>query len=319
MKTFRQLAALLVALVVLLALFGFWVPGFLTVENLFDLVQQISVNAIIAFGITLTILIGGIDLSVGAVLALVGTTTVYVLGHAGGGDQSGQNVQTLLLALLAGLGVAALFGAVNGVCAAKTKMPPFIITLATMLVARGAAFRFNESRPMPVPESQQLFLALGNARLFGVIPVPVIIMLTIFVCAFILLHRTSFGQHLYAMGGDREAARFTGIRLGRTEILVYVLCSLLAGVAGMINTSQLYSAEPASGVGFELNAIAAAVVGGTSFTGGIGTMYGTLIGAVIIGILDKGLNQAGVHFSLQYIVKGLVVLAAVYIDVRGRK
>lgn len=316
MKTFRQLAALLAALIVLLVLFGVWVPGFLTIENLLDLVQQISVNAIIAFGITLTILIGGIDLSVGAVLALVGTTTVYVLSQ---GNQTEQSIQTLLLAVLAGLGVAAIFGAVNGLCAAKTKMPPFIITLATMLVARGSAFRFNESRPMPVPDQQKIFLALGNERLFGVIPVPVLIMLVIFIFAFILLHRTSFGQHLYAMGGDREAARFTGIRLARTEIMVYVICSLLAGIAGMINTSQLYSAEPASGVGFELNAIAAAVVGGTSFTGGIGTMYGTLIGAVIIGILDKGLNQAGVHFSLQYIVKGMVVLAAVYIDVRGRK
>ncbi|MCX7827017.1 MAG: ATP-binding cassette domain-containing protein [Verrucomicrobiae bacterium] len=133
-----------------------------------------------------------------------------------------------------------------------------------------------------------------------------------------LLHRTRFGQHLYAMGGNREAARFTGIPLARIEITVYVICSLLAGVAGMISAAQLYSAEPASGEGFELNAIAAVVVGGTSFTGGVGTMYGTLIGAVIIGILDKGLNQAGVHFSIQYIVKGLVILAAVYVDVQRR-
>ena len=316
MTTIRQLGTLLVAMVALLVLFGVWVPGFLAVENLLDLVQQISVNAIIAYGITLTILIGGIDLSVGAVLALVGTTTVYMLNQ---GDPAGESAGTLALAVLAGLGVAAAFGAINGVSAAMTKMPPFIITLATMLVARGAAYRFNEARPIPISSEQETFLALGNGRLFGVVPVPVIIMLGIFALAFVLLHRTSFGQHLYAMGGNREAARFTGIRLRRTEILVYVICSTLAGVAGMIHTSQLYSAEPASGIGFELNAIAAAVVGGTSFTGGIGTMYGTLIGAVIIGILDKGLNQAGVHFSLQYIVKGLVVLAAVYVDVRGRK
>jgi ribose transport system permease protein len=149
--------------------------------------------------------------------------------------------------------------------------------------------------------------------------VPVIIMLAIFLLAAFLLHRTRFGQHLFAIGGNREAARFTGIPLVRVEVLVYMICALLAGVAGLINTSQLYSAEPASGVGFELNAIAAAVVGGTSFTGGKGTMVGTLIGAVIIGILDKGLNQAGVHFSLQYVVKGLVILGAVYVDVRRRK
>lgn len=316
MATVKQLGTLIVAMVILLVLFGVWVPGFLKVENLLDLIQQISVNAIIAFGMTLTILIGGIDLSVGAVLALVGTTTVYVLNQ---GSSTSQSIGTLMLAVLIGLGVAALIGIVNGVCAAKTRMPAFIITLATMLIARGAAYRFNEARPMQIPDKQKLFLALGNERLLGVIPIPVIIMLLIFTLAFILLHRTSFGQHLYAIGGNREAARFTGIRLGRTEILVYVSCSLLAGLAGMINTSQLYSAEPASGVGFELNAIAAAVVGGTSFTGGIGTVYGTLIGAVIIGILDKGLNQAGIHFSLQYIVKGMVVLAAVYLDVQSRR
>jgi len=305
-----------VAMVVLLLLFRLLVPNFLNPENLLDLVQQISVNAIIAFGITLAILIGGIDLSVGALLALVGTTTVYILGAA---DTGVQNPWWLVIAVLAGLGVGAGFGLFNGICAAKTKMPPFIITLATMLIARGAALRFNKGRPMHIPDHETVFLALGNGRLFGVIPVPVIVMLTIFILAAVLLHRTRFGQHLYAMGGSREAARFTGIPLVRTEIIVYVICSVLTAVAGMIHTSQLYSAEPASGIGFELNAIAAAVVGGTSFTGGIGSMYGTLIGAVIIGILDKGLNQAGVHFSLQYIVKGLVILAAVYIDVRRRR
>jgi ribose transport system permease protein len=150
----------------------------------------------------------------------------------------------------------------------------------------------------------------------GTVPIPVVVMGVLFLLAAVLLHRTRFGQHLYAIGGNREAARYTGIPLARREVGVYVICSLLTGVAGMIHASQLYSAEPASGVGFELNAIAAAVVGGTSFTGGIGTMGGTLIGAIIIGILDKGLNQAGVHYSFQYMVKGLVILAAVYLDVR---
>ena len=306
MKSFRILP-LLLALGLLLGLFRIWVPRFLLPENLLDLTQQISVNAILAYGMTLVILIGGIDLSVGAVVALIGTVSVLVLGHAG-----------FPLSLLAGLFVAAVFGAMNGVCAARTRMPPFIITLATMLVARGAALRFNEGRPLAVPDSEKLFLALGNARLFGVLPVPVLLMATAFAVMTLLLHRTRFGQHLYAMGGNREAARFTGIPLARNELIVYVICSVLAGLAGIIHASQLYSAEPASGQGFELNAIAAVVVGGTSFTGGIGTMRGTLLGAIIIGVLDKGLNQAGIHFSFQYIVKGLVVLAAVYLDVRRR-
>ena len=331
MRMFRQLIPLLAAVLALQlifryglpyiwwdgrALFHCW-PGismFWQPENQLDIMQQISINAILAFGMTLTILIGGIDLSVGAVLALVGTTAVSFLA-----DSKAPNSGSLAIGLLAGLGAAGVLGLFNGLCAAKTKMPAFIITLAIMLIARGAALRFNEGRPMHVPDQETIFLQLGNGRLAGVIPVPVIIMLAIFLLAAFLLHRTRFGQHLYAMGGNREAARFTGIPLVRVEVLVYMICALLAGVAGLINTSQLYSAEPASGVGFELNAIAAAVVGGTSFTGGKGTMVGTLIGAVIIGILDKGLNQAGVHFSLQYVVKGLVILGAVYVDVRRRK
>jgi len=317
MKNAKQWLPLLAATVVLLLLFRARVPNFLAPENMLDLAQQVSINAILAFGMTLAILIGGIDLSVGALLALVGTTTVYVLAAE---PAEAQSSGRLALAVLAGLGVAAAFGAFNGICAAKTKMPPFIITLATMLVARGAALGFNQGRPMHIPDSETAFLALGNGRLWGVLPIPVLVMLTLFVLTAILLHRSRFGQHLYAMGGNREAARFTGIPLVRIEVLVYVICSLLTGIAGMIHAAQLYSAEPSSGVGFELNAIAAAVVGGTSFTGGRGTMVGTLIGAIIIGILDKGLNQVGVHFSYQYIVKGLVILVAVYADVcrRGR-
>ncbi len=371
----RRLLPLLAAVLLLQLLFRFgipflWggIPRFWLYENQLDIAQQISVNAILAFGMTLTILIGGIDLSVGALVALVGTTTVYLLGTtrfagwelpaialvaglglevvlgllSGGRSRSvartaaGATLRVAALAaaafacgrgdlggggrfvfaVWAALAVAALFGGFNGMCAARTRMPPFIITLATMWVARGAALRFNEGRPMRVPEEQELFLALGNGRLADTVPIPVVVMVVLFLVAAVLLHRTRFGQHLYAIGGNREAARYTGIPLAQREVAVYVICSLLTGVAGMIHASQLYSAEPASGVGFELNAIAAAVVGGTSFTGGIGTMAGTFVGAVIIGILDKGLNQAGVHFSFQYMVKGLVILAAVYLDVR---
>lgn len=315
MKSFKRMVPLLGATLVLLLLFWWRVPGFLNMENLLDLAQQISVNAIMAFGMTLAILIGGIDLSVGALLALVGTTTVFVLTVQGGESQS---VAWLALSIAAGLGVSLVFGVFHGVSAAVTRMPPFIITLATMLVARGCALRYNEGRPMHIPESQTVFLEIGNGRLWGVVPIPVLIMLVLFALMVVLLHQTRLGQYIYAMGGNREAARFTGIPLVRVEVIVYTICSVLTGVAGMIHTSQLYSAEPGSGVGFELNAIAAAVVGGTSFTGGRGTMVGTLLGAVIIGILSKGLNQAGVHFSLQYIVNGLVILGAVFIDVRGK-
>ncbi|MEI7899980.1 MAG: ABC transporter permease [bacterium] len=310
MKPLRAFLPLMAAIAVLLIIFAAWVPQnrFLTSGNLIDLAQQISVNAILAFGLTLVILIGGIDLSVGAVVAFAGVACVSVLGTAGP-----------LGGLAAGLGAALLFGFVNGLCAARTRMPPFIITLATMLVARGMALGFNESRPLPIGADQNFILAIGNARLGGCLPLPVILMAAVFVVMAVLLHRTRFGQHLFAIGGNREAARFTGIAIARLEVAVYALCGLCAGLAGLIHASQLYSAEPASGQGFELNAIAAVVVGGTSFSGGIGSLPGTLLGAIIIGILDKGLNQAGVHFSLQYIVKGLVILVAVYADVRRRK
>ncbi len=315
MKHFKQMAPLLLAVVALLLFFRIWVPSFLRLENLIDLTQQISVNAILAFGMTFAILIGGIDLSVGAVVALVGTITVYVLSEHSGGSES---LFWLLLAVSLGLGASLLLGAFNGLCAAKTGIPPFIITLATMLIARGSALRFNEGRPMHIPESQELFLALGNGRLFGVLPVPVVIMVVVFIVCALVLHGTLFGRHLYAIGGNRQAAWLSGLPVVWRETVVYAMCAFLAGVAGLIQAAQLYSAEPSSGEGFELNAIAAVVVGGTSFSGGVGTMHGTLIGAIIIGILNKGLNQAGVHFSLQSVAKGLVILVAVYMDVYRR-
>jgi ribose transport system permease protein len=308
MRTVKQLAPLLFAVVVLLTVFRVIFPGFLQPGNLIDIAEQISIKAILAFGMTLVILIGGIDLSVGAVVALVGTVTVWLVPYTG-----------LTLAVTAGLGLGALIGAFNGVCAAKTRMPPFIITLAMMEVARGMALRFNNGTPIKVPASQELFLALGNERIGGVVPVPILVMAGAFVVVAVLLHRTRFGQHLYAIGGNPVAARFTGISLTRNVIAVYVLCATLAGLAGLIHASELYSADPDSAKGFELDAIAAVVVGGTSFTGGIGTLPGTLLGAVIIGILSKGLNQAHVHHSLQHIIKGLVILIAVYVDVRRRR
>lgn len=315
MSLTKQFAPLVVAIALLLALFRYFVPNLLSTANLLDLAQQISVNAILAFGMTLVILIQGIDLSVGALLALVGTLCVFVLslpafeGHPLLGAAAGAGC---------GLGAAALFGAFNGGSAAITRMPPFIITLATMQIARGFAYRFNEGRPIAIPDEQQLILWAGNGRLMG-LPVPVLIMLALFALMAVLLHLTTFGRQLYAQGGNPEVARLAGINTARNTLLVFMLASVLAGVAGIIHTAQLYSAEPASGAGFELNAIAAVVVGGASLSGGIGTMPGTLLGAVIIGILDKGLNQAGVHFSLQYVVKGAVILGAVYVDVIRRK
>ena len=315
----RSQLPLLAATGLLIALFGLLVPNFFTANNLLDLAQQIGVNTILAFGMTLVILIGGIDLSVGALVAMVGTVTTFCLVRTTGpgGEVIGLGLP-LPLAMLAGFAAAGLMGLFHGVAVAKTRMPAFIVTLGTMMIARGAALRFNEGRPLSLPGSQEAYLAIGNGRLFDVIPVPVLILLGIYLLAAAMLHFTVFGRHLYAIGDNRLAAIYSGIPVVRCEIWVFILSALLAATAGMIHSSQLYGAEPASGKEFELNAIAAAVVGGASLRGGRGTMTGTLLGAIIIGILDKGLNQAGVHFSLQYIIKGAVILAAVWWDARKR-
>ena len=317
MPLLRRLIPLLAATAGLLALFHFSVPNFLATENMLDLAQQIGVNTILAFGMTLVILIGGIDLSVGAVLALIGTVTTFCMMRSANADGTVTGLGWHpALAVLAGFGAAAVFGLFHGVAASRTAMPAFIITLGSMLIARGLALSFNEGRPMALPNDQTAFLALGNGRISDVVPVPVVVMLALYLVMAALLHFTVFGRHLYAIGSNRLAAQYSGIRVERREVAVYLLASLLTAVAGMIHASQLYGAEPASGQGFELNAIAAAVVGGASLKGGRGTMTGTLIGAIIIGILDKGLNQAGVHFSMQYGIKGAVILAAVWLDAR---
>lgn len=313
----RRLLPLLGTTVGLLVLFSAFVPWFLTPNNLLDLAQQISVNAILAYGMTLVILIGGIDLSVGALVALVGTTTAFCLVRFTNADGTVTGLGwPLPAAVAAGLGVGAIFGLVHGLLRTTRDIPAFIITLSTMLIARGLALRFNESKPLLIPDSQETFLLLGNGRIGDFLPVPVFVMLVLYVLMAALLHFTVFGRHLYAIGDNRMAAHYSGLRVGRCEIAVYTLAGILTGIAGLIHTSQLYSAEPSSGQGFELNAIAAAVVGGASLNGGRGTMTGTLLGAIIIGILHKGLNQAGVHFSLQDVIKGAVILTAVLLDRR---
>lgn len=306
----RRFLPLVAALVLLQIAFRIAVPMFWSHSNLIDLAQQISVNAIMAFGMTFTILIRGIDLSVGALLALVGTTSVWTI-TAGG-------MPSFPAAVVAGLGVAAAMGLVNGILVARSRVPAFIVTLATMQLARGLAFRFNHAQPMSVPESQTTFVYLGNGKLFDFLPMPIVIMFAVFIAASYWLHFTVYGRHLYAMGGNPEAARYAGIPMARLQVSVFLLCSLCAGISGLIYASQLYSSEPNGGNGYELDAIAAAVVGGASLAGGSGTMFGTLLGALIIGTLSKGLNQAGVHFSLQLVVKGLVILAAVFSDMWRR-
>jgi ribose transport system permease protein len=278
---------------------------FLTVTNIFNVLRQISINALLAFGMTFVILTGGIDLSVGSILALSGALSAGMI--AGGTDP--------ILAVLAGLAAGTLMGAANGLLVAKGRVAPFIATLATMTIYRGLTLVYTEGRPITF--SNDAFSLLGKGY-FLEIPVPVIWMLLSFLILYYLLRNTTFGRHIYAVGGNEEAAVLSGIRADRVKIRVYAISGLFASLAGIILTSRLSSAQPTAGVAYELDAIAAVVLGGTSLAGGRGWIAGTLVGAMIIGVLDNGLNLLNVSSFYQQVVKGGVILLAVLLD-RSRK
>lgn len=274
---------------------------FLTVGNIFNVLRQISINALIAFGMTFVILTGGIDLSVGSILALSGAVTAGLI--AGGMDA--------WLAALVGLLLGAVMGAVNGIMIAKGKIAPFIATLATMTVFRGLTLVYTEGKPITGLSPE---FAMFGKGYFLEIPMPIIWMLLSFAILYVVLKHTTFGRHVYALGGNEEATRLSGIHTDRVKVMVYSISGLLAAFSGIILTSRLNSAQPTAGTAYELDAIAAVVLGGTSLAGGRGWIAGTLIGAMIIGILDNGLNLLNVSSFYQQVVKGGVILAAVLLD-----
>jgi ribose transport system permease protein len=276
---------------------------FLTVNNIFNVLRQVSINALIAFGMTFVILTGGIDLSVGSILALSSALTAGML--AGGTDP--------ILALLIGLMAGAAMGAVNGLIITKGKVAPFIATLATMTIYRGFTLVYTEGRPITGLSDAVSFQMLGKGYFLG-IPFPVITMLITYAILYFLLKKTTFGRGVYAIGGNEEASLLSGLRVDRIKIGVYSLTGLLAALAGTTLTSRLNSAQPTAGVSYELDAIAAVVLGGTSLSGGRGWIFGTLVGALIIGVLNNGLNLLNVSSFYQQVVKGGVILLAVLLD-----
>lgn len=297
MKARHAIFAALALECLLLALLS---DAFLTADNLANVLRQNAFTAILAAGMTFVILTGGIDLSVGSVVALAGVLSADVLARGGSlaaGCASG---------LLAGLAV----GAANGLCVTRLGSPPFVVTLATMLLARGAAYRYTDARTVTgLPES---FAALGRGAL------PTVLMAAVFGAAWLLLERTAFGRHVYATGGNREAAFLAGIRVPRVLLAAYALCGLLAGLAGVLVAARLNAGYPKAGELYELDAITAVVVGGTSLFGGKGSLWGTLAGAFFIGILNNGLNLFQVESYEQLMVKGVVLLLAASLDRRPR-
>lgn len=292
-----------IALVVLVAGITILNPDFLAFNNLMNLLRQVSVNGLIAFGMTFVILTGGIDLSVGSTLALSGAFSAGLMAK-------GLNP---IIATGIGLFTGAFLGAVNGVLIAKGKMAPFIATLATMTIYRGATMVYTDGNPITGIGNSAFFKFLGRGYILG-IPFPVILMFVFYVILFVLLHKTSFGRKDYALGGNEKAALIAGVKVDRMKILIYTISGFMASLSGIILTSRLNSAQPTAGQSFEMDAIASVVLGGTSLAGGRGRIFGTLIGALIIGTLNNGLNLLGVSSFYQQIVKGVVIIIAVLMD-----
>lgn len=298
----------LIGLIIFVIIVSALNPRFLTHANILNVLRQTSINSIIAIGMTLVILTGGIDLSVGSILAICGAVMASLLN-------AGHNpVLALIVTLILGL----IFGFFNGFLVAKMKLQAFIVTLVTMTFLRGATLVFTEGKPITVDDGGILFENIGGGYLFN-IPIPIYIMVALFIAGFYLLSHTKFGRYTYAIGGNEEATKLSGINVDRVKIWVYGLCGMLSALAGVILTSRLYSAQPTAGSGYELDAIAAVVLGGTSLAGGVGRITGTALGALIIGVLGNALNLLNVSSYYQMMIKALVILVAVLIDRKSNK
>lgn len=296
----------LIGLVLLCAIITFVTPSFLSLSNITNVFTQVSVNAIIAVGMTFVILTGGIDLSVGSTLAISGALSASII------KSTGSVTLAIIVAALVGIAI----GLVNGLLISKGKLQAFIATLATMTIFRGATLVFTNGTPISkLPEK---FVNIGNGKI-GFMPIPVIITVIVSIIAIYVLSQTRFGRYLYALGGNEDSARLSGINTDKIKTLVYVVSGFASSIAGAIITSRIASASPNAGTSFELDAIAAVVIGGTSLAGGEGKITGTLIGALIIGVLNNGLNLMNVSPFYQSIVKGLVILIAVLLDKKSRK
>lgn len=292
-----QLGFLLLLIVVL----SFSAPTFLKANNIINVSRQVSINMIISCAMTIVLISGGIDLSTGAVMAIAGMVSAY-LSFFG---------FPFAVCALAGMLTGVAAGLVNGVILANTSLPPFIVTYATQSILRGIVFVTTGAGTVRL--QNQAFLDFGGSSVGG-IPLPVIYMVAVILITWMILSRSRVGRHIYAIGGNPKAAKFAGINTKRIILMIYALCGACSALAGLVLTSRNTSMQPAVGIGSEMDAIAAVVLGGTSMLGGQGAIAGTIIGAFIIGIINNGLNLLGMDSYYQYIAKGVVILIAVYMD-----
>lgn len=305
MKKLPQISQPIVVLLILVVLLSILSPNFLTVNNLMNVMRQVSINGMIAGGLTLVILTGGIDLSVGSILAYSGAIMALLMSME----------LPFPVALLAGLGIGLLFGLINGAIITRFNVQPFIATLVTMMFLRGATLVLTQGTPIGIPRDSApaLFEFLGRGNVLKV-PVPMILTIILYVILSYFLNQTKFGRHLYAVGGNEKAASLSGINTKRTKTIAYMVSGLTSFLAALVVTSRLSSAQPTAGEGYELDAIAAVVLGGTSMAGGQGNMLGTFIGVLIIGVLNNALNLMNVQSYYQQIAKALIILIAVLLD-----
>lgn len=299
----KRNVGILIGLAVMMLICTFMSENFLTLSNLLNVFRQISTNCFIAFGMTFVILSGGIDISVGSVLAFSGTFAAYSMANWGW-SAAGAAVVALAISLF--------FGFFNGLIISKTGIAPFVVTLSTQTIIRGIANLIGNGCPIRINNSS--FCEIGTGYV-GDVSYAIFYVLIVMLICFFVLNKTKFGRKVYAFGGNKTAARYAGIRVDKIEIAVYVISAFLAGLAGVILSARLSAGTPTTGEGYECDAIAAVVLGGTSFSGGVGTIGGTLIGAFVIGVINNGLNMLNVSAFWQYVVKGAVILAAVMIDV----
>lgn len=296
-STFRAV----IILVIMCIIASFLSPEFLSVSNLFNVVRQITVVAILGCGMTFVILTGGIDLSVGAIIGLAGAISAGVLTSTG----------NVALAMGAGLFIGVLCGAANGFFVAKCGIPPFIATLGMMTLLRGCVLVYTKGAPIPIREDAYKWVGKGD--LLGV-PIPIVLLIVIFALAYFVLGHTKYGRSVYALGGNREATRLSGIPVVKTEWITYIISGLMCGIAAIVLTARLGSAQSTGGTGYELDAIAAVILGGTSLSGGVGFVLPTVVGALIMGIIDNILTLLNVNPHATNIVKGAVILIAVLAD-----
>jgi inositol transport system permease protein len=301
---------------VLLAVFS---PNnsFLKAQNLINVVRQISVIGLLALGVMVCIIALGIDLSLGSVLGLSAVVTASLVQQIGWKEALYPGFTApALVAVLAGISIGIVLGATNGSLIAFFRIPPFIATLGMMTIARGLAYIYSNGRPVSTLTPE--FLFIGGGALLG-IPFPIIVFGVVILLTHLMLNNTRFGRQVYAIGGNETAARVSGVNIGRTKILIYTFSGLMAGLGGVVLTARVQSATPALGIGYELDAIAAAVIGGTSFAGGIGTVWGTVVGALIIGVMNNGLDLLNVSPFYQQVVKGVIIIVAIIIDERKNR